>query len=110
MLEIPDRRPRLPSVEFKSPTSRRHTAAPSYIDDESALRKRIRHYRDGLSLRWPNSSIYFASKAFPSTAVYQVMSEEGIGIDVAGGGELIMVLADIRRGIKGLNPVVLAII
>lgn len=38
------------------------------------------------------------------------MSEEGIGIDVAGGGELIMALADIRRGIKGLNPVVLAII
>ena len=41
---------------------------------------------------------------------YQVMSEEGIGIDVAGGGELIMALADIRRGIKGLNPVALAII
>lgn len=66
---------------------------PAYIVDESALRQRIRHYRDGLSLRWPNSRIYFASKAFPSTAVYQVMSEEGIGIDVAGGGELVMALA-----------------
>ena len=66
---------------------------PAYIVDESALRQRIRHYRDGLSLRWPNSRVYFASKAFPATAVYQVMSEEGLGIDVAGGGELVMALA-----------------
>ncbi len=66
---------------------------PAYIVDETALRQRIRHYRDGLSLRWPNSRVYFASKAFPSTAVYRVMSEEGLGIDVAGGGELVMALA-----------------
>jgi diaminopimelate decarboxylase len=66
---------------------------PAYIVDEVALRQRIRHYRDGLSLRWPNSRVYFASKAFPSTAVYRVMSEEGLGIDVAGGGELVMALA-----------------
>jgi diaminopimelate decarboxylase len=66
---------------------------PAYLVDESALRQRIRHYRDGLSLRWPNSRVYYASKAFPSTAVYRVMSEEGIGVDVAGGGELVMALA-----------------
>lgn len=66
---------------------------PAYLVDESALRKRIRHYRDGLSLRWPNSRVYFASKAFPATATYRVMSEEGLGIDVAGGGELVMALA-----------------
>ena len=29
------------------------------------------------------------------------MSEEGIGIDVAGGGELVMALADIRRWHQG---------
>lgn len=66
---------------------------PAYIVDERALRQRIRHYRDGLDLRWPNSRVYYASKAFPSTAVYRVMSEEGIGVDVAGGGELVMALA-----------------
>ena len=66
---------------------------PAYLVDERALRQRIRHYRDGLSLRWPNSRVYFASKAFPATATYRVMSEEGLGIDVAGGGELVMALA-----------------
>jgi diaminopimelate decarboxylase len=71
---------------------------PAYIVDERALRQRIRHYRDGLSLRWPNSRVYFASKAFPATPVYRVMSEEGLGIDVAGGGELVMALAG------GANP------
>lgn len=66
---------------------------PAYIVDESALRQRIRDYREGLHRRWPNSRVYFASKAFPSTAVYRVMADEGLGIDVAGGGELVMALA-----------------
>ncbi|CAB4733151.1 unannotated protein [freshwater metagenome] len=48
---------------------------PSYIVDESALRQRIRDYREGLHRRWPNSRVYFASKAFPSTAAYRVMAD-----------------------------------
>jgi len=35
----------------------------------------------------------FASKAFPCTAMYRLMAEEGIGVDVAGAGELTMALA-----------------
>jgi diaminopimelate decarboxylase len=35
----------------------------------------------------------FASKAFPCTAIYRLMASEGIGVDVAGAGELIMALA-----------------
>ena len=31
----------------------------------------------------------FASKAFPCTAVQRVMVEEGLGLDVAGGGEIL---------------------
>jgi diaminopimelate decarboxylase len=34
----------------------------------------------------------FASKAFPCTAVQRVMTEEGVGLDVAGGGEIITAL------------------
>jgi diaminopimelate decarboxylase len=71
---------------------------PAYVIDESALRQRIRDYREGLNRRWPNSRLYFASKAFPLTAAYRVMTEEGLGIDVAGGGELVMALAG------GANP------
>jgi diaminopimelate decarboxylase len=63
---------------------------PVYVIDEGYLRDRVRAYRDGLAARWPNSRIYFASKSFPSTPVYRVMAEEGIGVDVAGGGEIVM--------------------
>ena len=34
----------------------------------------------------------FASKAFPCTAVQRVMVEEGLGLDVAGGGEIVTAL------------------
>lgn len=66
---------------------------PAYVIDEGYLRDRVRAYRDGLASRWPNSRVYFASKSFPSTPVYRVMAEEGIGVDVAGGGEIVMALA-----------------
>ena len=38
----------------------------------------------------------FASKAFPCTAVQRVMVEEGLGLDVAGGGEI---LTAIKAGV-----------
>ncbi len=66
---------------------------PAYVIDEGYLRARVCAYRDGLATRWPNSRVYFASKSFPSTPVYRVMAEEGIGVDVAGGGEIVMALA-----------------
>ncbi|HSN02698.1 MAG TPA: diaminopimelate decarboxylase, partial [Acidimicrobiales bacterium] len=39
------------------------------------------------------SQVIWASKSLPCTALYRVMHEEGLGIDVAGGGELVMALA-----------------
>ena len=42
--------------------------------------------------RWPRSRVVFASKAFPCTAVQRVMVEEGLGLDVAGGGEIVTAL------------------
>jgi diaminopimelate decarboxylase len=62
---------------------------PALVVDESQLRARAREYRDELSARWPRSRVVFASKAFPSTAVQRVMVEEGLGLDVAGGGEIV---------------------
>lgn len=66
---------------------------PALIIDENALRARARRYRDGLQSRWPNSQVVWASKSLPCTALYRVMHEEGLGIDVAGGGELVMALS-----------------
>src|SRR4051795_8732616 len=65
---------------------------PVLLVAESALRERAREYADGLAARWPRSRVVFASKAFPCTAVQRVMVEEGLGLDVAGGGEIVTAL------------------
>jgi diaminopimelate decarboxylase len=62
---------------------------PVLVVAETALRARAREYVDQLSARWALSRVVFASKAFPCTAVQRVMVEEGVGLDVAGGGELL---------------------
>jgi len=66
---------------------------PALIVDEAALRSRARRYVDGLALRWPHSSVVWASKSLPFTAVYRTLSQEGLGVDVAGGGELAMAMS-----------------
>jgi diaminopimelate decarboxylase len=71
---------------------------PVLVVAEDALRERARQYREELSARWPRSDVFFASKAFPCTAVQRVMAEEGLGLDVAGGGEILSGLA------AGANP------
>jgi diaminopimelate decarboxylase len=65
---------------------------PVLVVDEPALRARAREYRTELAARWPRSRVVFASKAFPATAVQRVMVEEGLGLDVAGGGEIVTAL------------------
>jgi diaminopimelate decarboxylase len=66
---------------------------PLYVVAEDAVRSQVRQYRQALETEWPDSRMVFASKAFPCTAVYRLMAAEGIGVDVAGAGELIMALA-----------------
>jgi diaminopimelate decarboxylase len=66
---------------------------PAYVVDESGLRARAREFRDTLSAAWPRSRVAFASKAFPCVAAYRVMAEEGLAVDVAGGGEVMLALA-----------------
>ena len=66
---------------------------PVLVVAEQAIRQRAREYRAGLTARWPDSQVVFASKAFPCTAVQRAMVEEGLWIDVAGGGEIVTALA-----------------
>ena len=65
---------------------------PVLVVAEEALRERAREYVRELSARWSNSRAVFASKAFPCTAVQRVMVQHGIGLDVAGGGEILTAL------------------
>jgi diaminopimelate decarboxylase len=66
---------------------------PAYIVDEAGLRNQARRLRDGLAARHPSSEVVFASKSFPCLAAYQLMKAQGLAIDVAGAGELVMALA-----------------
>jgi len=76
---------------------------PVLVVSERALRSRAREYADELAARWPRSRVVFASKAFPCTAVQRVMVEEGLGLDVAGGGEIVTALA------AGADPALLVL-
>jgi diaminopimelate decarboxylase len=76
---------------------------PVLVVSEHALRARAREYADELGVRWPRARVVFASKSFPCTAVQRVMAEEGLGLDVAGGGEILTALA------AGADPALLVL-
>jgi diaminopimelate decarboxylase len=71
----------------------REFGTPAYIVAEDDLRARARAFTDALAARHPDSDVLFASKAFPCTAVYRVLHEEGLACDVASGGELALALS-----------------
>jgi diaminopimelate decarboxylase len=62
---------------------------PAIVVAEDALRQRAREYLSAFRGRWPRSDVAFASKSFPCTAVQRVMVDEGLHLDVAGGGEIL---------------------
>ncbi|HTX31964.1 MAG TPA: diaminopimelate decarboxylase [Solirubrobacteraceae bacterium] len=66
--------------------------SPLYVVAEEDLRARARAFAEALSARHADSEVIFASKAFPCTAVYRALAEEGLGCDVASGGELYLAL------------------
>src|SRR5580698_1692282 len=66
---------------------------PLFVIDDEAIGAQVRRFRQALELNWPGARMVWASKAFPCTAVYRLMAHEDIGVDVAGGGELVMALA-----------------
>lgn len=66
---------------------------PLHIVDEAGLRRQARRFVDGLRERWPNSEVLYASKSLPIVGMYRVAQEEGLSVDVAGGGELRLALA-----------------
>jgi diaminopimelate decarboxylase len=76
---------------------------PVLIVAEEALRERAQEYVRELSARWSNSRAVFASKAFPCTAVQRVMVQQGLGLDVAGGGEILTALK------AGIDPALIVL-
>lgn len=61
---------------------------PAYVLDEDDFRSRARAFRDGFE----GYDVYYAGKAFLSTAVARWVAEEGLCLDVCSDGELTVAL------------------
>jgi len=75
---------------------------PLHVLDEERLRGNCREYRDALTRAYANSRVLFASKACCIAATCQIAHQEGLGIDVASGGEIYTAL---RAGIPAADQV-----
>ena len=69
----------------------RDFATPLFLLDEADFRGRAAAFRSAYDSS--RADIYYAAKAFLSTAIARWAVEEGLGIDVASGGELAVALA-----------------
>jgi diaminopimelate decarboxylase len=84
---------------------------PVYVLDEDDVRRRARGIRTAFEQAFQRVgsgvTVYYAGKAFLSTAVARWVAEEGCSIDVASGGELAVALAAgvpaERLGLHGNN-------
>jgi len=61
---------------------------PLYLFDESTLRHKCREFKEAFGKHYPDTLVIYASKAFLNRALALIFKEEGLGLDVASGGEL----------------------
>lgn len=61
---------------------------PLFVMDEETIRHQCRTYLESFRALSQNTDIVYASKAFLSTAICQIMKEEGLFLDVSSGGEI----------------------
>lgn len=61
---------------------------PLYVFDISKIRNQIEKFRSAFEKEKLSYQISYASKAFSVKAIYQVMNQENIHVDVVSGGEL----------------------
>lgn len=71
--------------------------SPLFCFDEADLRRRASDYRTAY-VNAGARMVYYAAKAFLATTIARWVTEEGLGIDVASGGELEVAL---RAGVPG---------
>ena len=62
--------------------------SPLYVYDEATIRARCREYVGGLTAIAPDSLDIYATKAFANAGIFQILAEEGLGLDVVSGGEV----------------------
>ncbi|WP_227395238.1 diaminopimelate decarboxylase [Jeotgalibacillus aurantiacus] len=71
---------------------------PLYVYDTALIRERARGFKETFEKLGVSSQVAYASKAFSSIAMIQLIEEEGLSLDVVSGGELYTALK------AGFNP------
>jgi diaminopimelate decarboxylase len=66
----------------------RQFKTPLYLMDESKIRLRMRLFKNTFKKDGIDTEVLYASKAFLTKAMVQVVEQEGLGLDVVSGGEL----------------------
>lgn len=61
---------------------------PLYVYDVALIRERAKGFRDTFAKLNVNAQVAYASKAFSTVAMVQLVEEEGLSLDVVSGGEL----------------------
>ncbi|GGE54583.1 diaminopimelate decarboxylase [Priestia taiwanensis] len=61
---------------------------PLYVYDVSLIRQKARGFVDTFAKHGMKAQVAYASKAFCTVAMLQVVEEEGLSLDVVSGGEL----------------------
>ncbi|MBF2629715.1 diaminopimelate decarboxylase [Listeria seeligeri] len=61
---------------------------PLYVYDVALIRDRARGFKKTFEELGVEAQVAYASKAFSAVAIYQLMAEEGLSLDVVSGGEL----------------------
>lgn len=67
--------------------------SPLFVLDEADFRERAASFRTAYAAGTAPATVYYAAKAFLATAIARWVEEEGLGLDVASGGELAVALA-----------------
>ncbi|WP_404428426.1 diaminopimelate decarboxylase [Sutcliffiella horikoshii] len=61
---------------------------PLYVYDVALIRQRARDFQTTFKNLGVKAQVAYASKAFSSVAMFQLIKEEGLSLDVVSGGEL----------------------
>jgi diaminopimelate decarboxylase len=66
---------------------------PLYVYDVALIRERARQFKETFTKQNIQAQVAYASKAFSTMAMVQLVQEEGLSLDVVSGGELYTALA-----------------
>jgi diaminopimelate decarboxylase len=66
---------------------------PLYVYDVALIRERAKSFKETFEKLGVHAQVAYASKAFSSIAMLQLVEEEGLSLDVVSGGELYTAIA-----------------